>query len=383
MKFTNAFSLGVVFATTLSVTTAAPISTSIAARDARYVAVARSIEELDARDPFSFGNFFKAIAPIAKPFVAKIPKVGGILSKFFRRDGTVDEDLLNDFLVAQALAGQGDVAARSLAEDLVARDPFSFGNFFKAIAPIAKPFVAKIPKVGGFLSKFLKRDGTVDEELLNDFLVAQALAGQSDVAARSLSGDIVARDPFSFGNFFKAIAPIAKPFVAKIPKVGGILSKFFKRDGTIDEDLLNDFLVAQALAARTGVVARSPEDAVDDLIASALFSELTNDVGVATRSIDELDTRDPFSIPAPVVSAIIQHGPAVIKAVAPVAKKAVKAIGKFFGGLFRRGEDLNDDDVAGLIAELVADLKPALSRRDTAEAEAAWNDFVNAIVDAQ
>lgn len=380
MKFANALSLGVVFATAFTVTTAAPISTSIAARDAHYVAMARSIQELDARDPFSFGNFFKAIAPIAKPFVAKIPKVGGFLSKFLKRDGTVDEDLLRDFLVAEALAGRGDIAARSLAEDLVARDPFSFGNFFKAIAPIAKPFVAKIPKVGGILSKFFKRDGTVDEELLNDWLVAQALAGQSGVAARSLSEDLEARDPFSFGNFFKAIAPIAKPFVEKIPKVGGILSKFFKRDGTIDEELLNDF-IAQALASRS-VVARSSDEAADELIASALISELTNDVGVATRSLYELDAREPFSIPAPVVSAIIQHGPAVIKAVAPVAKKAVSAIGKFFGGLFRRGEDLNDDDVAGLIAELVADLKPALSRRDTAEAEAAWNDFVNAIVDA-
>jgi len=382
MKFINSLSLGVAFATVFTVTTAAPISTSIAARDARYVAMARSIEELDARDPFSFGSFFKAIAPIAKPFVAKIPKVGGFLSKFLKRDGTVDEDLLKDFLVAEALAGRGDIAARSLAEDLVARDPFSFGSFFKAIAPIAKPFVAKIPKVGGILSKFFKRDGTVDEELLNDWLVAQALAGQSGVAARSLSADLEARDPFSFGNFFKAIAPIAKPFVEKIPKVGGFLSKFFKRDGTIDEELLNDFIVSQALASRS-VVARSSDETADELIASALISELTNDVGVATRSLEELDAREPFSIPAPVVAAIIQHGPAVIKAVAPVAKKAVSAIGKFFGGLFRRGEDLNDDDVAGLIAELVADLKPALSRRDTANAEAAWNDFVNAIVDAQ
>jgi len=305
MKFTNALSLGVVFATAFTVTTAAPISTSIAARDAHYVAMARSIQELDARDPFSFGNFFKAIAPFAKPFVAKIPKVGGFLSKFLKRDGTVDEDLLKDFLVAEALAGRGDIAARSLAEDLVARDPFSFGNFFKAIAPIAKPFVAKIPKVGGILSKFFKRDGTVDEDLLKDFLVAEALAGRGDIAARSLSEDLEARDPFSFGSFFKAIAPIAKPFIEKIPKVGGILSKFFKRDGTIDEELLNDF-ITEALASRS-VVARSS---------------------------------------------------------------------------FPRGEDLNDDDVAGLIAELVADLKPAVSRRDTAGAEA-WNDFVNAIVDAQ
>jgi hypothetical protein len=244
MKFTKAFSLGVVLATAFTVTTAAPISTTIAARDARYVALARSFEELDARDPFNFGSFFQKIAPFAKPFVAQIPKVGGFLSKFFKRDGTVDEDLLKDFLVAEALAGRGDIAVRSLAEDLVARDPFNFGSFFQKIAPFAKPFVAQIPKVGGFLSKFFRRDGTVDEELLNDWLTAQTLAARGDIAARSLAEDLVARDPFNFGSFFQAVAPFAKPFVAKIPKVGGFLSKFFKRDGTVDEDLVNDFIAA-------------------------------------------------------------------------------------------------------------------------------------------
>jgi hypothetical protein len=359
MKFTNVFSLGVVIATAFTVTTAAPISSSIAAREAHYAAIARSFEELDARDPFNIGGFFKAVAPFAKPFVAKIPKVGGFLSKFFRRDGSLDEELLNDFLVAQALADQNKVAARSLElEDLVARDPFDFGGLFKAVAPFAKPFVQKIPKVGGFLSKFFRRDGTIDEELLNDFIAAQALASRSNVAARSLEiDDLVARDPFNFGGFIKAVAPFAKPFVAKIPKVGGFLSKFFRRDGSLDEELLNDFLVSQALAAENRVAARSTEDTVNDLVASALLSELGS--SIAARTV---------IFPNPQVKDII-----------PVVKDVVQAIGNFFGGLFRRGDDLNDDDVAGLIAELVTDL----SRRDTRDAANAWNDFVTAIVDAQ
>ena len=111
-------------------------------------------------------------------------------------------------------------------------------------------------------------------------LVATAILSElakeagSDVAARGLD----AREPFDWGSAFKAIAPIAKPFVAKIPKVGGFLSSFFKRDGmplltsrlalsliriegSLDEELFADFLKASL----------SRRDQVDDGASSLLL----------------------------------------------------------------------------------------------------------------
>jgi len=300
MKFTSAFSVGIVFASALTATTALPVNNELFARDPVAVAFARSFDaELQGRSPFDWGSLFTALKPIAKPWVAKIPKVGGFLSQFFKRDGSLDEELLARFLGA----GEADVAARSF-EELDARAPFSFGSLFKILKPLAKPFVAKIPHVGGFLSRFFKRD-----------------------------------------------------------------------DG--EDDLLGELLYARHLA-RSEVIARTPEEAID-AFANALLADLEGDNSVVRRALTEIDAREPFVIPPGVIDAVIKNAPAIIKTVAPIAKKVVNKVKKFFKKLFRR--DTTDADVDSLVADLFS----GLSRRDAevADAEVAWNDFVKALNAAQ
>jgi methionyl-tRNA synthetase len=208
--------------------------------------------------------------------------------------------------------------------------------------------------------------------------------GRVPAVARSFELD--ARDPFSLGGFIKKVASTVAPIVGgilkkKVPTIG----KIFGRDDTSDDELMNEIIAAYiAKEVNSDVTTRSTEDSIDDLIHDMVLSNLAK---VSTRDYYELDARDPFSIPAPIISAIATHGPQVVKALAPVIKKVVpnviKSVKKFFG--FRRDvlEDLSDDDVAELVANMVGDsFKPAVSRRDdAAEGEAAWNEFVKALED--
>jgi len=191
--------------------------------------------------------------------------------------------------------------------------------------------------------------------------------------------ELEAREPFSWGSIgkiFNAIKPLAKPFVKKIPHVGGFLSNFFKRDGGADDDDLAELFYARHLAS-TELVARTPEEAVD-AFANALLADLQSDNSVVRRSLEELEAREPFTIPPGVIDAVVKNGPAIIKAATPFVKKAASTIKSWFSRLFRR-DGLSDGDVS----ELLADLVSGVSRRaEDADAEAAWNDLVKAFNDS-
>jgi hypothetical protein len=167
--------------------------------------------------------------------------------------------------------------------------------------------------------------------------------------ARSFD-ELDARDPFKIPGFLK---DIARPLVAKIPHVGGFLSGLFRRD--LDDELLTALLTT-----------RSPNDA-EDAIVNALFGDLDR------RDAYELDAREPFVIPPQLIDLAIKNAPSIIKAVAPLASKAVKGIKKFFKKLFRRG-DLSNEVVARAVADFVAD---TFARRDIDDdADTDWDNFL-------
>jgi hypothetical protein len=317
MKFTNVFSIGLVLGSALFATTALPITTNaIVAREPDVLVLARSFHELSARDPW-FGKVFQAFKPFIKPLVSMIPKVGGTISKFIPREES-DDELLEDLL---QLASENNVAARSPQDlDVLARSFHELSArdpFFGKLFRIVRPF---IKPVASAIGKFIKREES-DEELLEDLL---QLASENTVAARSFH-ELDARDPF-FGKLFRIVRPFIKP-------VASAIGKFIKREVS-DDELLEELL------------------------------QLASENTVAARSFHELDARDPFL-------------GRLFRVVRPFIKPVASALGKF---IKREDGDITADDVVGILADIVADLKPSVSRRDADDA--AWDDFVQALQDA-
>jgi len=228
------------------------------------------VEELESREPRISGAQLRSVGHHVKSGIELAATVAPLLhQRSIQDDVELDaRERGRHFNGARPFVGRGGfsitrggVQAREVELELDARDPFSFGKFFKGA-------VKGAGKVAG---NFLKREDLEDGEIIaREFKDAEL-------------EEIAARDPFSFGKFLKGAAKDA----------GKVAGAFIKRENTEDDDMFarefNDAELEELAAREPFSVANILKGATNRI---AGFHRREDEDGVVyTREfeIDELD----------------------------------------------------------------------------------------------